>query len=195
LANADNELVLTVANNLDRETIRGTAQILAPQGWHIAPVQVGYDLQPGEFIERKIVVLRQETDTRGAAIAARTTYNGLTYEDMLTIDDAVSLTAQRAGNEIVATVRNSLSLPAQGSVELAIPPIDDPNLMGDRPTVLPARQPVSVGPYDEERLVFRIRSDPAPAWFVLKLAATGETHYIRLPDKLPSAVTSAGFLR
>lgn len=183
LADANNEILLTVANNLTKESIQGAALILVPEGWNIAPVQVDYDLKPGEFIERKIVVLRQTADTKGAAISARTSYNGMTYEDTLTIGDTLGMTVERSGDEIVALVKNSSSLPARGHVELVLPPLDDPDLTGDQPAMVsPQRQPVSVAPYDEQRLVFHIQTDPAPPWLVLKLAATGEVRYVRVPE-------------
>ncbi len=182
LTDANGQVILTLANNLAKESIQGAALILVPEGWNIAPVQVGYDLKPGEFIERKIVVLRQTTETKGAAISARTTYNGTTYEDTLTIGDTLELAVERSGNEIVALVKNTSSLLAQGHIELALPPLNDPNLTGNRATVTPQQQPVTVSPYSQQRLIFHIHTDPAPPWLTLKLAATGQVRYVRVPE-------------
>ncbi|MCP4642111.1 MAG: hypothetical protein GY851_16830, partial [bacterium] len=181
LSKASSSIRVTLANNDTQDRAAGTVTLTGPQSWSIAPMQFDYALAPGERLERQVVVLSHGGPGEDG-IVAQTRLGGRTYMDVLTQRvPAIGVTVERSGAEVVATVANKSSLPAAGWVDLIAPPIAWPNPSGGDPGVRPHRQTVAVAAYDEQRLVFRVPTDPAPPWLTLKLAANGEVQYMPVP--------------
>ncbi|MBN2311072.1 MAG: hypothetical protein JXR94_19000, partial [Candidatus Hydrogenedentes bacterium] len=187
LSKDDPSATVTIANNSARHAIQGQVLLTGPQGWNIAPIQFDYQLGPGEFEERRIVVLRQGEPSGAAGIVAQTTQDGQTYMDTLIMSalavgtPAITVAAERSGNEVVALVKNGAPIPAQGYLDLIAPPACWPELAPNpAPAVYPRRASVAVAPFSEQRIVFRVIGNAPAPWLVAKLAANGNLLYARV---------------
>lgn len=175
---------LVVANNLSDDAIQGEAFLTATSGWKIGPKQFAYSLGAGEFVKHEVVVLREEASAATGGIVARTEFAGRTYQDILGVDeDPIGLDVTRSGDEVRVTVTNRGGLPAEGFVDLIVPPAHWPEF-GPRPAAVayPRRAAVFVAPFESQFILFRSSGDHPGFWMVVKLAANGQVRYVRGPE-------------
>ena len=173
-----------VANNLTTQYAQGIVSLSAPQGWNLAPDQIHFNLRPGAYEERDVIVLRHDSQTEVGGIVARVQFEGRTYQDLLTFDRVpLEVETELVGREIRVTLRNRGGVPAEGFAEV-LAPVEHWSEPGWwRPIVLtPRRQAVYTPAFQEQRLVFRWYGDRRPDfWMVVKVAANGHTVYQRVP--------------
>jgi alpha-mannosidase len=179
LVSPQSKAQVTVVNNLSRETISGTVNLEVPAGWNIAPIQFDYSLRPGERVERQVVVLQQGDPSTPGGIAARTEYGGRTYRDVLAAGESpMELDITMGEGEVVAVIRNRGSLMVEGHLDLIAPVSHWPECGPVRSDMAyPSRAPISVGAFQDQRVVFRVPGQRKPAWLVGKLAANGDVLY------------------
>jgi hypothetical protein len=173
---------LIAANHLTDQRVEGMVDLRATQGWQLGPEQVSYRLGPGEFLRQEIMVIPAGGEHAEGGIEARTLYGGQYYRDVLYRGAAgLSLSLARNEAQIKVSIRNGGGLPAEGFLDLAVSPVYWPET-GWQPeiTVFPRRAAVSIPPYQQQDVLFRISSPGAAVHAIARLAANGETLYAAL---------------
>jgi hypothetical protein len=175
----DASVTVTVANNTPDRAANGTVQLNVPEGWKVAPARFDYELAAGEFVQERVVVLRHTGTAPDGGVTAATEFEGRTFRDVLTHGvSALALDVKRMESGVRVLVKNNSPLHAEGHLDVVTPiawwPELGPQGLGG---VTPRRAAVSVPPFREQRVLFRVSGDLAPPWMVLKLAANGETVY------------------
>ncbi len=189
LSKAGSPVSIMVANNTTDASIDGSVSLSASTGWTISPELFSYHLEPGGVTTQKLVVLRSTgEDTQSGGIIAETSYAGRTYRDVLELNPRECiLFAALEGDTVNATVSNPGVLPAEGSIELIVPPEWWPELSGKGPSE-PVQTRVKVAPQGTQSIPFSLPPGDAPPWIIVKLAANGHVAYTKVepfPGLLP----------
>jgi len=173
----------TVANNLTDQDIEGMVRLSASNGWGLGPNEFHYLLAPGEHISENIVVARPAETTPTGGIVATTTYGNQIYRATLdTMDNPLSLDITRNEAQIKIVIQNRSGIPAEGFLDLVVPPKYWPELGMNPPiTVMPRRAAVYVPPFKTQTVLFRLSGPGAPLEAVAKLAANGHLLYGPVP--------------
>jgi alpha-mannosidase len=172
---------LIVANHLTDRRIEGIVELHTAQGWQLGPEQVPYALGPGESLRKEIIVIPGAEGAEGG-IEAVTLFAGQYYRDILYRGmSGLNMTLARNEAQIKVSIRNSGPLPAEGFLDLVVPPAYWPET-GQQPeiTVFPRRAAVAIPPHQSQDILFRISDPEQPLHAVARLAANGETHYAPL---------------
>ena len=169
---------VTVANNLAGDRIQGEVRLTASDGWNITPGHFEYDLGPGEFETRNIVVLRAGAASETGGLVAETFYGGRKYRDVLELNSpGLELGVERTGREVIAATVNRTAIAAEGYLEIIMVPEywGELSASGDIGSGS-NRVSVSIPAYGEQRHSFRVATE-LPSWAVVKLAANGHVAY------------------
>lgn len=172
--------VFVVNNLLDRRA-RGRVEIEVAPDWRAVPSAFDYDIEPGGWMAREVVVLSYpvkkglEWARASGLIKARTEFAGQTYQDALEVGRSFRLEwrIERTGERVRAVVRNPHRQRLEGSIALILPPevwLDDDGLTA-------REQGFSVGPGQTVTLEFR--APQRGAWAIARLAYNGHVEYRR----------------
>lgn len=176
--------VLAVSNPSSDQAAKGIVHLDGPEGWSVAPLQFAYELAPGASAESEILILRDAAAQEGAGgLIAWTELEGTRYRAALMESDAfLEATPERTENQVRVRVRNRSAVPAEGFVELAATAPYWPALAGNaRPVADPLRNPLVIGPYQEQSVLFRCAAETAEAGAAVRICANGRVIYVQVP--------------
>ncbi|MER3426796.1 MAG: hypothetical protein C4334_01660 [Pyrinomonas sp.] len=172
--------VFVVNNLLDRRA-RGRVEIEVAPDWRAVPSAFDYDIEPGGWMARDVVILSYpvkkglEWARASGLVKARTEFAGQTYQDVLEIGRSLRLDwrIERTGERVRIVVHNPHRQRVEGSVALILPPevwLDD----AGRTT---RERGFSVGPGETTTLDFG--APQRGAWAIARLAYNGHVEYER----------------
>jgi alpha-mannosidase len=186
LSGGSGKIQVLAGNHLSDERVTGKVQLLAPDGWSLGPDNFEVSLDPGEFEEKTISILRTRQAIAGpgsGGLVATATIGGKVYRDTLEENPApLEMDVKRVGGQVQVQVRNASGIPAKGTAELVTLPHLWPEL-GRRPvvTAMPLRNWVSVPAFGKQNLLFQFSDPEIDAWAVVKVAANGHVLYTPVP--------------
>jgi len=214
-----NTIQLAIANDYVDKRVSGVAQILVPEDWEAVPRSVEYNLGPGEYLLKPILLGfrldRYHKYNPNGVIKARLEHEGQVYQDVIEVGDAgrLEMTVKRTPRGAEAVITNPTRVEAE-AVLTFITPLETWgeadagafNLSDCRPSTLlgvvsPSNhnwvQAVHLAPGESGkfRLTFEGKP-PAPSdwWVMARLAHNGQVDYKYAPgmNAVPEEGGSAG---
>lgn len=174
----DDTITLRVLNE-QTKPLEGEVQLTPSTGWTVAPETITVALQPGESLERRLLVIKPE-DAPGGVVATLSA-GGETFRDILISEsEAFDLVVEPTNREIIVRIQNRVALPLSGGIEVVLPP-DAWSEFSGADAVDPWRHTFDVGPLEEFRAAF-VWQGPGPArWFGIKAYGNGHVAYETIP--------------
>ncbi len=184
-----NTIQVSVANNLRDQSVGGSVQLVASEGWHTVPAELPFELAPLAHEIRDVLLCfdrgRRDKANRRGLLKARVEHQGTVYQDVREVGGPQDLhwRARRDGPQAAVQLHNPGPDPIEGQVFLATPM----ELFGAaagpyaRAHLGPREHSFCIAPGENLDLCFRgderYASTHRDHWLIAKVAYNGRVFY------------------